>query len=90
MKPEIRSLLERPNVAHLATLLPDGSPHSVPLWVRLEGGRVAFFTQPGSRKARNLERDPRVAISVVDRDTRASSRCVRASSTSSRSSGSGR
>jgi PPOX class probable F420-dependent enzyme len=68
MKPEIRSLLERPNVAHLATLLPDGSPHSVPLWVRLEGGRVAFFTQPGSRKARNLERDPRVAISVVDRD----------------------
>ena len=34
-----------------------------PLWVGLEGDRIAFLTQPGSRKARNVERDPRVAIS---------------------------
>ena len=62
----IRRLLEGRNYAHLATILPDGSPHSVPIWVGLEGDRIAFFTQPQSRKARNLERDPRVALSVID------------------------
>lgn len=51
---------------HVATTLPDGGPHSVPVWVLREGDRIAFFTQTASRKARNLERDPRVAISVVD------------------------
>jgi PPOX class probable F420-dependent enzyme len=59
-------LLEGRNYAHLATILPDGSPHSVPIWVGLEGDRIAFFTQAQSRKARNLERDPRVALSLID------------------------
>jgi PPOX class probable F420-dependent enzyme len=68
MKPEIRALLEKANVVHVATVLPDGAPHSVPVWARLEGDRVAIFTQPTSRKARNLAADPRVAISVTDRD----------------------
>jgi PPOX class probable F420-dependent enzyme len=63
-----RALFERPNVVHVATLMPDGSPHSVPVWARMEGDRVAFFTQPTSQKARNVARDPRVAISVVDRE----------------------
>ena len=65
LDPEVSRLLEGPNYAHLATVLPDGSPHSVPVWAGIEDGRVVFFTQPGSRKARNLERDPRVAISLV-------------------------
>jgi Pyridoxamine 5'-phosphate oxidase len=51
-------LLERANHAHLATLLPDGAPHSVPVWVDLDGPQVAILTGPGSRKARNTERDP--------------------------------
>jgi PPOX class probable F420-dependent enzyme len=63
----VRALLSEPNVVHLATLLPDGSPHSVAVWAGMEGDRVAFFTQPGSRKARNLAADPRLAISVIDR-----------------------
>ena len=63
---EVRELLEARNFAHLATTLPDGSPHSVPVWIGVEGDHIVFFTQPGSRKARNLERDPRVAISAVD------------------------
>ena len=65
--PEVRSLFEGPNYGHLATLMPDGSPHSVALWVGVEDDRVVFFTQPESRKARNLGQDPRVAISVIDR-----------------------
>ena len=68
MKPELRELFERRNVVHVATLLPDGSPHTVPVWARLEGEQVAFFTQPSSRKARNLAADPRVAISIADRE----------------------
>jgi PPOX class probable F420-dependent enzyme len=66
LTPEIRALLEGTNFAHVATLMPDGSPHSVPVWVGTEGDRVVFFTQQGAQKARNLARDPRVAISLVD------------------------
>jgi PPOX class probable F420-dependent enzyme len=53
---------------HLATALPDGSPHSIPIWAILEDGRIAFFTQSKSRKARNLAADPRIALSLVDGD----------------------
>jgi PPOX class probable F420-dependent enzyme len=66
LRDDVRALFEGANYAHLATVLPSGAPHSVPLWVDLEGDRIAFLTEPGSRKARNLERDPRVAISVTD------------------------
>jgi PPOX class probable F420-dependent enzyme len=64
----VRTLLDGPNIAHLATVLPDGAPHSVPVWIGLEGDRIAFLTSPSSRKARNLERDPRVAISITNRN----------------------
>jgi len=68
LQPAVRALLEGPNQAHLASLLPDGSPHSVPLWVGLEGDQIAFLTGPSSRKARNIAQDPRVAISLTDRE----------------------
>jgi len=64
----VRTLFDGPNYAHVATLLPDGGPHSVPVWVGLEGNHIVFLTHPASRKARNLEHDPRVAISITDRD----------------------
>jgi PPOX class probable F420-dependent enzyme len=64
---EERELFGGGHFAHLASLLPDGSPHSVALWTIVENGRVAFFTQPQSRKARNLAQDGRVALSVVDK-----------------------
>ena len=56
-----------PTTLTFATLLPNGGPHTVPLWVSLEGGYIAFLTDPTSRKARNLEHDARVAVSVTDR-----------------------
>ena len=64
---DVRALFAAPNFAHLATLLPDGSPHSVAVWADVEGDCVFFFTQPQTRKARNLARDGRVALSAVDR-----------------------
>ena len=63
---EIRALLDGANFAHLATLMPDGSPHSVPVWVGREGDRILIGTGEGSLKAKNTRRDPRVALSVVD------------------------
>lgn len=63
---DVRPFFEGPNYAHVATVMPDGAPHSVPVWIGLEEDRIAFLTGPGSRKARNIELDPRVAISVTD------------------------
>lgn len=65
---DVRALFQGTNYGHVATLLPDGAPHSVPIWVGLEGDRIAFLTSPDARKARNLDRDARVAISITDRD----------------------
>jgi PPOX class probable F420-dependent enzyme len=63
---EIKQLVDRPNFAHLATLMPDGSPSSTPVWVGREGDRLLIGTSEGSLKARNTRRDPRVALSIVD------------------------
>ena len=65
---DVRALFEGPNIGHVATTMPSGGPHTVPVWVDIEDGRVAFLTGPGSRKARNLDRDPRLAISITDRE----------------------
>ena len=64
----VRELCQAANQAHVATVLPDGAPHSVPVWIGVEGEQVVFFTGPGSRKARNIAGDPRVAISITDRE----------------------
>jgi len=66
LTPEIRSLLSRPNFAHLATLTPDGSPHNTPVWIGLEDDRILIGTGESSFKARNTRRDPRIALSMVD------------------------
>jgi PPOX class probable F420-dependent enzyme len=63
---EIRALLDGPNFAHLATLMADGSPQSVPVWVGREGDRILICTGEGSLKAKNIRRDPRVSLSIVD------------------------
>jgi PPOX class probable F420-dependent enzyme len=64
----VRPYFERAAVAHVATLMPDGGPHSVPVWVGVEGDRLAFFSIAGSRKDRNISADPRVAVSVTSPD----------------------
>jgi PPOX class probable F420-dependent enzyme len=46
--------------------MPDGSPSVTPVWIGLEGDRILVGTSEGSLKARNLRRDPRLALSVVD------------------------
>ena len=63
---DVRGLLDSPNFVHLATLMPDGSPQSIPVWAAREADRILICTGEGSLKAKNTRRDPRVAISVVD------------------------
>ncbi|SNY68692.1 PPOX class F420-dependent oxidoreductase [Paractinoplanes atraurantiacus] len=61
----VRDVLDSPSFAHLATVLPDGSPHTTPVYVGTHGDHIVFFTGPATRKARNLRRDPRVALSIT-------------------------
>ena len=68
INPDVRRVLESTVNAHLATVLPDGGPHTVPVWVDTEGDHIVFLTGPDSRKARNLQRDPRVAMSLTPAD----------------------
>jgi PPOX class probable F420-dependent enzyme len=65
---DTKRLIDRPNFAHLATLMPDGSPQSVPVWIGREGEHLVVCTGENSLKAKNTRRDPRVALSIVDSD----------------------
>lgn len=66
LKQEHIDLLRKPILAHVATVNPDGTPQSTPVWVDTEGEAVIFNTARGRRKTRNLERHPVVAISLVN------------------------
>jgi len=66
LQEEIKQLLDRANFVHLATIMPDGSPQSVPVWAGREGDRIVICTGENSLKARNTKRDPRVSMSIVD------------------------
>jgi PPOX class probable F420-dependent enzyme len=65
LDPDVRRVLDGTPIAHLATVLPDGSPHVVPVWIGTRGDHVVVFTGPQSRKALNLKRDPRLAMSIA-------------------------
>jgi len=62
---QVRGYFETDAVVHLATLMADGAPHSVPVWVGVVGDELAVFMIEGSRKDANLQGDPRVALSVT-------------------------
>jgi PPOX class probable F420-dependent enzyme len=59
-------LLKKPAFAHLATLNADGSPQVTPVWVEFDGTNVIVNTAQGRVKAKNLARNPRVALSIAD------------------------
>lgn len=63
---DVKRLLDGRNFAHLATLMPDGAPHSAPVWVGRDGDRIIVCTDEKSVKGRNTARDPRIALSIID------------------------
>ena len=61
-----RRIIDAPNFASVATLMPDGSPQVSTIWIDRDGDDVLFNTAEGRVKTDNLRRDGRVAISVFD------------------------
>lgn len=61
-----REFLANPFVGTATTLRSDGSPHNTVVWIDVEDDVVLFNTAEGRAKPKNLRRDPRVAITVVD------------------------
>lgn len=61
-----RRILEAPNFASVATVMPDGSPHVSTIWIDLDGHDVVFNTSEGRVKTDNVRRNPLVSISVFD------------------------
>jgi len=62
----VLALLDGKNYAVLATINPDGSPQTSVMWVGRDGSDLLFSTVEGRVKHRNMRRDPRVSVSVID------------------------
>jgi PPOX class probable F420-dependent enzyme len=63
---QYRDLFDKKVFATLATLMPDGAPQATPVWIDYDGQNVVFNTATGRRKDKNLQRDGRVSVTLVD------------------------
>ena len=61
-----RDLLQKKALGAFTTLMPDGSPQTTPVWVDYRDGEIWVNTAVGRQKDRNVRRDPRVALAIVD------------------------
>ena len=61
-------LFSKPVFGFLTTLMPDGSPQTQPVWVDYEHGKVVVNSALGRQKDKNMRRDPRVAVTLMDPD----------------------
>jgi PPOX class probable F420-dependent enzyme len=68
LSPQELELLNEPQIATVATVMADGSPQLTPVWVDTDGEAVLFNTAKGRVKHRNLLRNPKVAVTVVDKN----------------------
>ena len=67
-EPRVRKFFEGKNFAFLSSLMKDGSPHVTPTWVDIEDDNILINTALGRIKQTNISRDPRIALSIIDRD----------------------
>ena len=74
---EVLALLREPSYAQLATLMPDGSPQVTQVWIETDGEHIIVNTAVGHQKERNVRRDPRVAINIVDPNDQARQAAIR-------------
>lgn len=63
-----RDLFNKRAFGSLTTLMPDGSPQTTPVWVDIEDGYVIFNSARGRQKDKNVRRDPRVSLAIIDPD----------------------
>jgi PPOX class probable F420-dependent enzyme len=66
--PHVDEFLRRPNPAVIATLRPDGSPHTVATWYDWEEGRALVNMEATRLRLRHIRRDPRVSLTALDKD----------------------
>ena len=66
--PSIRRLFEEKNFVFVSTLMNNGYPHTTPTWVDIEDGNILINTAIGRIKQKNVSRDPRLSIALVDHD----------------------
>jgi PPOX class probable F420-dependent enzyme len=64
----VRKIIDGVNPAVLGTVNPDGGPQTSVVWVGRDGDDLLISTAAGRRKDRNLRRDPRASLSVIDKD----------------------
>lgn len=65
MTNDVRAVLESGRLAHMTTLNPDGSPQASCVWIGMEADEIVMASLRRNQKVRNVERDPRVVISVA-------------------------
>lgn len=63
---EYTDLLESTALAHVATIGPNGEPQSNPVWFGWDGNHLLFSQTKTRQKYRNVQREPRIALSIVD------------------------
>ena len=68
MDPKIEELFQKKNLVFIATINPDGSPQLTPVWGNYNDNHILINTAEGRIKHKNVQKDPRVAVSVVDHD----------------------
>ena len=68
MTEQVSKILSDKNFAFLGTLMKDGRPHVTPVWVDLDNDHILINTAEGRIKHKNLTRDPRVSISLIDKN----------------------
>ena len=61
-----RDLFHKKAFASLATIMPDGRPQVTPVWVDYDGKHLIINSAKGRQKDRNLRRDPRVSLAIID------------------------
>jgi PPOX class probable F420-dependent enzyme len=66
--PKVQKILHSTQFAHLATIGPSGAPESSPMWFLWDGEYIKFTHTTTRKKYRNVQRDPRVAVSITDVD----------------------
>ena len=68
---KFQDLFDKNAIAHFATLMPDGTPQVTPVWVDFEGEFLLLNTARGRQKDRNVRRNPRVGVEIMDPDNSA-------------------
>lgn len=63
---KFRDLFSKPAFANLATIMPNGSPQVTPVWLDYDGKHLLVNSAKGRQKDRNMRREPRVSLAIMD------------------------